>query len=408
MSDGTAPAVPSVPLRVKRLRTAALASLLLVFLVGLGGSAGAWGALGWAVGATAVVLCFCVFATLLFTLWIERRYPPPGRMVRVGTARLHVVEQPGAPHPAQEREAPIPVLVLHGASGNLFDQWAGPHASGLGPAIFVDRPGHGYSTRGGRSNDTPEGQARTMVALLDVLGMERAVVLGHSYAGAVAAAMALHHPERVAGLVLVSPVTHPWPGGQTLWYYDVGAMPVIGPLFAWTALVPFGLRRVACAVRGVFAPQPVPPDYAERAATALALRPGNFLANAADLTHLHASVTRLALHWGTIAVPTVVIAGEEDRIVWTGIHARAFGGAVRGARLVCVPGLGHKPDYWTPDLLSGAVEAVRRNEVARFKPVIVPPPSVPDAPETFEGDARGSETGPDTPPRAEAAYPSGS
>ena len=319
---------------------------------------------------------------------IEARYPPIGRFVEANGTRIHYVER-GDPRA-------VPTIVLHGASGNLRDQMSAPYAAHLERAVFVDRPGHGHSSRGGDANATPDGQAATVVAMMDVLGIDRAVVLGHSYAGAVAASMALHHRDRVRGLVLVSPVTHPWPGGRMLWYYELGALPLIGPLFAHTLLVPFGLRRMACAVGGVFAPQPVVPDYHERAGTLLALRPRNFLANAHDLTRLFPAILRLATRWRELSVPTVVIAGTRDRIVGTDIHARPFARAVPHARLVTVEGLGHKPDYWTPDLLAGAVQAVRADRVHAFDPAPPRVPVLPDPPETGE-DARGIETGPDVP-----------
>ena len=295
---------------------------------------------------------------------------------------------------------PAPLVFLHGASGSLYDQMNGPHVPSGRRAIFVDRPGHGHSGRGSRANpranDTPRGQADAVAASLDALGVERATVVGHSYGGAVAAAFALHHPARTAGLVLVSPVTHPWPGGRTLWYYDLGATPVIGPLFAHTLLVPAGLRRTACAVAGVFSPQRVPADYRERAAVALALRPANFLANAADLTALHAAVTADAPHYGRIAAPTAIVAGADDRIVWTDIHARAIARQIAGARLAVVPALGHKPDWMAPDLVRGAIGAVAGPAaLAAWRPEIAAPPVAGMVPEAIEP---GVETGPEEAP----------
>ena len=42
--------------------------------------------------------------------------------------------------------------------------------------------------------------------------------------------MALNAPEFVRGLVLLSPVSHPWPGGVA-WYYTLAASRALGPLF---------------------------------------------------------------------------------------------------------------------------------------------------------------------------------
>ena len=69
--------------------------------------------------------------------------------------------------------------------------------------------------------------------------MTRAIVVAHSWSGALATAYALDHPGAVAGLVLLAPVTHPWPGGIA-WYYHVVTAPIVGPLFAHTLALPLG------------------------------------------------------------------------------------------------------------------------------------------------------------------------
>jgi pimeloyl-ACP methyl ester carboxylesterase len=140
-----------------------------------------------------------------------------------------------------------PVVFIHGASGNLLDQMVPirPLLEGSAEMLFVDRPGHGWSERGGPANATPAGQAAAIAALMEAYGMEDAIVVGHSFGGAIAAAFALDHPEKTRGLVFLSAATHPWPGAGTSWYYEVAAMPVVGRLFAETLAWPGG--RCACA-----------------------------------------------------------------------------------------------------------------------------------------------------------------
>ena len=62
----------------------------------------------------------------------------------------------------------------------------------------------------------------------------------HSLAGALGALLPLNHPQRVAGLVMLAPVTHPWPGGVGT-YNKIVTTPVIGPLLAHTITLPIGL-----------------------------------------------------------------------------------------------------------------------------------------------------------------------
>ena len=338
-----------------------------------------------------------VLLTRIFVARTERRHPPAGEMVDCGGLRLHALRVRGGEAGDPATNEP-PILFIHGASGNLLDQYHA-FAASLPPGrlgLFVDRPGQGHSARGDARNDTPGGQADVLARLLDAWSIERVVVVGHSYGGAVAASLALRHPKRTAGLVLVSAATHPWPGGKTSWYYEwLATHPRLGRLFAETLLVPLGLRRMDCALNGVFSPQPVPRDYYERSGTALAIRPRAFLANARDVTRLHDYFGRTAPHYGDIEAPTVIVTGDEDAIVHGPWHSEPMSLAVPGSRLVVVPGLGHKPDYYATGLVMQAVHAVGAGDALGFDPSI---PSVPRArpvplPETFED---GLETTPGT------------
>ena len=67
-----------------------------------------------------------------------------------------------------------------------------------------------------------------IVEALDKLGVGPAILVVHSLAGAIGARMALDYPSRVAGLVMLAPVTHPWRGGVG-WYNMLVTTPVIGP-----------------------------------------------------------------------------------------------------------------------------------------------------------------------------------
>src|SRR6516164_5509688 len=93
----------------------------------------------------ALLIGLACAATLIGTRLIERRYPAGGTFVAVDGGRLHVMDL-GAP----PRGEP-PIVLLHGASGNLEDMRAalGAPLSQRHRVILVDRPGHGWSDRGG-------------------------------------------------------------------------------------------------------------------------------------------------------------------------------------------------------------------------------------------------------------------
>lgn len=280
--------------------------------------------------------------------------PPVGTFVDAGGFDMHVVH---VPRPA---DADLPALVfVHGASGNLLDQMLPfrEKFEGRAEMLFIDRPGHGWSERGGHENDTPDGQARALAAAMKAVGIERAIIVGHSFGGAIAASFALEFPQMTAGLVFLAPATHPWPGGVA-WYYHVTAAPVIGWVFANTLAVPAGLSLIDTAVTAVFAPDPAPASYRADTAADLVLRPTAFRANATDVARLSDYVARTAPRYPEIAAPTVVITGDSDSIVLAHIHSAGLARDIVGSELVTVEGLGHKPDFAATALAVAAIEKV--------------------------------------------------
>ena len=165
---------------------------------------------------------------------IEQAHPPAGRFVEVSGGRIHLVEL----GPANA----VPVVLLHGASGNLEDMRLalGDKLAERHRVILVDRPGHGWSSRlGGSADASPARQAALIHDALQRIGIRRAVIVGHSWSGALATAYALAYPDAVSGLLLLAPVTHPWKGGVG-WYNPILTTPIVGPLFARTMALPIG------------------------------------------------------------------------------------------------------------------------------------------------------------------------
>jgi pimeloyl-ACP methyl ester carboxylesterase len=258
------------------------------------------------------------------------------------------------------------VLLLHGASGSAADPVLafGERLAAKFRVIAVDRPGSGWSDRiGGAETASPGRQAKIIREALERLGVDRAIVVGHSWSGALATNLALDHADRVAGLVLLAPVTHPWPGGAIAWYYGPVNRPALGWLLSRTLTTPAGLALMWPATAAVFAPQAPPPDYVDRAEIPLALRPKTFRYNGQDVGALNAFVTRQSGRYGEIRVPTVVISGDADAIVWTNLHSRSLEREIPGAKLIVLPGVGHMPHHAAPELVAREIEAIAERAV---------------------------------------------
>jgi pimeloyl-ACP methyl ester carboxylesterase len=306
----------------------------------------------------AAVLGFFAAVTAAGVALIERAHPPAGRFVEVSGQRLHLVEM-GVGADIPDRPA---VVLLHGASGNLEDMRLalGTRLSGRYHVILVDRPGHGWSERGaGDEQASPAHQAMLIHAALTQLGIARAVIVAHSWAGALATAYALNYPEAVTGMVLLAPATHSWSTGIA-WYYSLLTTPVAGPLFAYTFGLPLGAAVIGPAVIGVFSPQLAPPDYIRETALMLGLRPAELLANAQDVAGLNAFVARQSPRYREITAPTIIFAGSDDTTVSPRIHAQALAAALPHARLVMLPNVGHLPQYAAPEAVVAAIDEVAK------------------------------------------------
>lgn len=311
--------------------------------------------LGWTATVLAGIVAIAFGYTAVRTQAINAAYPPIGAFVEIDGARIHYTLDQGP-------DGATPILFLHGASGSLRDWHVGPvkDLSRHRTVIAVDRPGLGWSERGTADDlGTPDGQARIAAQLLERLGISKAVIVGHSYGAAVAAALALDAPEKAAGLVLLAPATHPWPGGVA-WYHHAATAPVVGPVFRWVLGLPAGEMRLSCATQSVFEPNPPVPDYAVRTGAARVLTPGRFKANSENVASLKAFVIEQAPRYAGIAAPTLIFAGAEDTVVRNDLHAEALHREIGNAGLVVLENVGHMPQHGARKEVMAGIESLAR------------------------------------------------
>ena len=284
---------------------------------------------------------------------IERAHPPRGRFIEVNGLRQHVVELGERP---SATETPA-IVLLHGAGCSLEDMRLalGDRLAARHRVILLDRPGLGWSERGGPDASSPAWQAAMLDALLERLDVRRAILIGHSWGGLLALTFALDHPQRVAGLVVIAPPTHPWLGHGT-WLNSAFGIPAFGWLFAHTLTLPFGALLIAPGFRNAFRPQSPPPDYMKLTAARLLLRPATLLANSADIAGLKAFLKRQAERYSTLSAPLIILTGDGDTVVSPQHHAMRLAAAVSGAELEVLPGFGHLLHHAAADRIVAAAE----------------------------------------------------
>ena len=100
----------------------------------------------------------------------------------------------------------VPVVFIHASAGNT-QQWSAQlnHIRTTRRAIALDLRGHGQSLPPANGDYAIDSMAQDIRTVIEQLGVERFILVGHSMGGSVAGAYAGAYPERVAGLLLVDP-----------------------------------------------------------------------------------------------------------------------------------------------------------------------------------------------------------
>jgi pimeloyl-ACP methyl ester carboxylesterase len=279
----------------------------------------------------------------------QRDNPPQGRFIDVDGVRLHYVER------GQGR----PVVLFHGNGSMIQDFESSGLIDLVGKnyrAIVFDRPGFGHSTRPRNVSWTPEAQADLFIKALDRLNVQRAIVLGHSWGASVAVALAIKHPSFVEALVLASGYYFPTARADVA-ALSVPAMPVIGNIVSLTISPLVSRLMWPAMVRKVFGPRSVPEKFAGFPKE-MAVRPSQIRASAAEAGLMIPAALASSKSYGELAMPTIILAGEDDRLIDINQQSGRLHAEVKQSKLHRIAGAGHMiQQSETRDLMAAIDEA---------------------------------------------------
>lgn len=282
---------------------------------------------------------------------IAKTHPPEGEFLEIDGARLHYRRSGDRSRPA--------VLVLHGAASNLEEpRLALGEALAHEHVIWLDRPGLGWSERPRSVRWSPAEEAALIVKFLDRLDIPEAVVIGHSWGGAIAMRLAMDHPERVTGLVLIAPALSAWIG-EAAWFNAASGWPLLGPVLTRIIIPLVGPGQLESGARKAFHPEPVPENYVAASRLPLILRPGNWIANARDMMQVNTHLELQEDRYQDIVLHTVFLAGKADTVLWTHRHSGQVAARMPNAELRLIPGAGHNLHHHHPRAVLEAVVTVR-------------------------------------------------
>jgi 2-hydroxymuconate-semialdehyde hydrolase len=158
--------------------------------------------------------------------------PEIGKRIRTGAFDTNV----------HDAGSGAPVLLIHG-SGPGVSAWANwrlvlPALAATRRVVAPDMVGFGHSDRPAGTRYDMDTWVRQALDLLDALDIERADLVGNSFGGALALALAIRAPQRVRRLVLMGSVGVPFPitpGLDAVWGYEpsLAAMRALLDIFAF-------------------------------------------------------------------------------------------------------------------------------------------------------------------------------
>jgi pimeloyl-ACP methyl ester carboxylesterase len=276
----------------------------------------------------------------------ERAHRVRGRFIDVDGTRVHYLE----------RGEGRPLVLIHGL-GSMIDDFV---LSGLFAraaeryrVIAIDRPGYGESTRPRDRLWTLSRQAEVIQRALRRLDVYCPVMVGHSLGATVALAYALQFP--VERLVLASGVYYPSVRLDAPILLPPG-IPVLGDLLRYTVSPILGRLLWPAWLRLIFAPSPVPRRFKPFPAW-MALRPSQLRAIGEDAAVVLPEVKAMGARYRRLRVPTVLVAGTQDRYVSWRAHTFRLHSELPDSRLVLVPNAGHMVHHVAAARVMEAIEA---------------------------------------------------
>ncbi|NWG71230.1 MAG: alpha/beta hydrolase [Parvularculaceae bacterium] len=271
---------------------------------------------------------------------LEARYAAGvDRFIDVEGLRVRIREEGPADGP--------PIVLLHGFVVSLesFDGWA-RELSDEYRVIRFDLAGHGLTGPDPEKRYAPLERAEFVGAVMDALGIERAVIGGNSLGGLAAWRFAAAHPDRVTALVLVSPGAFP-----NQYVSDEPVAPPAAMVAFLRTATPTAVRK---ALEGVYHDDARITEARVALMSDMMRRRGNGQAFIDSINEF--SLPDPTADLATIEAATLILWGEED-IVIPVAQASMMARAIPGSKLIVYPRIGHVPQEEDPATSAADVRA---------------------------------------------------
>ena len=248
----------------------------------------------------------------------EAMVPQAGRIVPVRGGAIHYVE-------SGPDDAP-PLVLIHGISGQLqhFTYAVADLLNEDFRVISIDRPGCGYSRRDKDELAALPEQARMIGEFLDIMGIEKPLIAGHSLGGAITLAIALDRPDKTEAIALIAPATQMQDEVDPIFKGLEIRSPFMRRLIGNTIAVPAAKASAAQVLAHAFRPEQPVEDFMTRAGAALGLRPKSFITGSCDLVTLESAMPKQVVRYEKLKVKGGILYGTEDAVLNPDLHGRSM------------------------------------------------------------------------------------
>ena len=292
----------------------------------------------------AVILFFTLLANLRETKTRQEAAPSTGRFVQAGDVELFIQEM--GPENGQV------ILFIHGTAAwsGLWRETMTPLAEAGYRCIAIDIPPFGYSERPATPSYGNADQARRIVALMDALRIERAILLGHSFGGGATMETALTIPDRIDALVLedvggLNLNLQPAPKTERPSAIELflGMPPVRNPVLAATATNPLFTKTLISAM--LLDPADATAEKIKTLQEPLVLQGatntlGDWLKSV--LGPQVVSLTSDPGNYQRLTMPTLILWGDSDKVIPLA-EGEYLNSLIRNSQLRIMQGVNHIP-----------------------------------------------------------------
>ncbi|MEN0000472.1 MAG: alpha/beta fold hydrolase BchO [Pseudomonadota bacterium] len=270
------------------------------------------------------------------------------RFLRCGSINWHVQQLAGD-------DKAKPVLLIHGTGGSTHSMAPlAKHLQGDYQITLIDLPGHGFTRGEAHRHYTLPGMARALSGLIDALGLNGAIGVGHSAGAAILIQIGLEHREQLSGIIGINAALEPIEGNA-----------IFSPLAKALFVNPFVPSAVAWQARYV---KPAKSLLKNTGSPLNKLDVGAYDTLMRKSTHIAGALGMMA-NWDlkplrkqlpTMKVPVELIVADDDTMVPARVSRQAVSEA-EAVTLHAFPEGGHLVHEFAPGLIAERIAAMAGN-----------------------------------------------